>query len=242
MNVQEKEVMQESKEFMHVNAVTNAIDYLETAVSFLNRSDDFKWKWIGISVYHSLYSFCILALDKGNPDWVVKKKRGDKKSDKGRFCKRGQETHWSKSRVEPVFDSGPAYRIVWEPTDDVPPSFDTPPNDFAWLDCELIGFWTALARIQDERSMVSDVVSKSVVILDEDMRAIQWLALKVRNELIHFVPKFSGISIEGIQHGCSSILTVIESLVFDSNTLWMIEEDGRVRITKALNELRKKIV
>ena len=224
----------QSETFLSVNAVTNALDYLESAAHFLERRDDFKWKWIAISVYHALYSFCILALEKGNPEWTLSYGRND---DDGRYCKRGQETRWSKSKQN-RFGSGPAYRIEWEETDEEPSESKVEEDDLAWTRRKLIGFWTAIARIQDERSIVHDVVSKPVAVTDEDLRAIQWLALRVRNELIHFVPKFWDISIEGIQSGSSSALKVIESLVFESHTLYRIDEDGRCRIRKAIDSLR----
>lgn len=44
----------------------NAIDSLETACFLLNKKSNTKWKWISISIHHSLYSFCISYLHKGN--------------------------------------------------------------------------------------------------------------------------------------------------------------------------------
>ena len=229
--------MPESERFLNVDAVSNALDYLETATAFLERPDDFKWKWIGISVYHALYAFAVLALEKGNPDWVLKSFGRDRDNDDGKFCKRGQDTRWYKSQIE-LFGSGPAYRIVWAPTDNEPPHSPVSQDDIAWINGKLIGFWTAIARIQDERSVVSDILSKPVVISDNELRAIQWLTLEVRNEFIHFVPKFWGISIEGIQCGCLAALKVIDSLVFESNTIWMVDIDGQIRIRNNLDRLR----
>ena len=48
----------------------NAIDSLETACYLLNRKSNTKWKWISISIHHSLYSFCISYLHKGNYERV----------------------------------------------------------------------------------------------------------------------------------------------------------------------------
>ena len=80
--------------------------------------------------------------------------------------------------------------------------------------------------------------SMPVAINDEDLKAIQWLGIKVRNELIHFIPKHLGISIEGIQHGSLAALRAIESLVFKSNTIIDIRVDERDRIRKAIDRLR----
>jgi len=48
----------------------NAIDSLETALFLFNRNGNSKWKWIAISLQHSLYSFCISSLNKGNYERV----------------------------------------------------------------------------------------------------------------------------------------------------------------------------
>lgn len=48
----------------------NAIDSLETACFLLNRKSNTKWKWISISIHHSLYSFCISYLHKENYERV----------------------------------------------------------------------------------------------------------------------------------------------------------------------------
>lgn len=221
--------------YLNVNAKTNALDYLESAVQFLRRSDDFKWKWAAIAVHHALYSFCILALDRGNSAWVTGTGRSAA-DDKGRFCKRGDETRWSKSRIAQL-DDGPAYRIVWEETDEEPQIKETRPDDYAWMKGKLINIFTALARIQDER-MMTDFASRPITITDEEMRAIQWLALKVRNEVIHFVPKFWGIEIEGIRCGCMAAMTVIHRLLVESQRLWTLDEVERERTEVAITNLR----
>jgi hypothetical protein len=80
--------------------------------------------------------------------------------------------------------------------------------------------------------------SKPVTITDKDLQAIQWLVLRVRDELVNFVPKFLGIEIEGIRAGSFSSLKVIESLVFESGAVWHLDEDDKNRIKKAIDGLR----
>lgn len=230
-------VADQSADFLNIDARSNAIDSVITAASLLRRNDSFKWKWIAIAVHHALYSFSIAALESGNYEHVLSS-GGKRKEDEGCFSKRGRELRWSKSR-RVRFERSPAYRIVWEETVDNPPiSFDVRRAHLPNAKGKLIDFWTALARIQDERSLVHDVASKPVSISDEDLRAIVWLALRVRNELVHFVPKFWGIEIEGIRCGCMAALKTIEALVFESGTLWMIDDDERSRIKQAIAVLR----
>jgi len=207
---------------------------LETTVGFLQRGDPFKWKWVAIAIHHALYSFSIAALENANPAWVLSSgKKG--RDDEGKFSKRGSESRWSKSR-QVKFGRGPAYRIVWEETDEEPYiSYEVREPSLPTGKEQLIGFWTALARIQDERSIVHDVVSKPVPISDEDLKAIQWLALRARNEFIHFTPKFWSIEIEGIRSGCAAALRAIDALVFQSHALWRMKDDDRARVTLAIN-------
>ena len=80
--------------------------------------------------------------------------------------------------------------------------------------------------------------SHRVTINDEDLKAIEWLGLKVRNELVHFVPKLQGISIDGIKHGCLAALKAIESLVFESNNIVQFDDPERERIQGAVGRLR----
>ncbi len=223
-------------EFLNVDSRQNAIDSLETSVTFLRRDDDWRWKWLAIAVHHALYSFSVTALEDGNPMWVLT--GNSRKDDEGHFCKRGQESLWSKSKRIMV-GTGPAYRIAWDTTTETPPPVVRVEDDFAWTKMKLISLWTALARVQDGHWMGRTVDSKPVVITDESLKTIQWLAFRVRNELVHFVPKHLGIEIDGIRHGCLHSLAVIEALVFESNTLWCIGGSGQDRVKRAIAELRK---
>ncbi|HUI05990.1 MAG TPA: hypothetical protein VL486_03180 [Verrucomicrobiae bacterium] len=225
-----------SETFLRVNATTNAIDYLESAAHFLERKDDFKWKWIALATYHALYAFCVVALEHGDPDWVLSA-RG-KTDDEGGLWKSSGQKRWSKSKRRYLDANKAAYRIEWVETDEEPPEANVPDDPFAWTKGKLIGFWTALARIQDKFWMGRYVHSKPVTIADDELKVLQWLGLKVRNELIHFVPKHWSIGIRGIQCGCLAAVRIIEFLAFESNNIWLIDGDGRSRITQAIGSLR----
>jgi hypothetical protein len=47
------------RNILWIDEVENPIDSLETALQFLQREDNLKWKWIAIALHHSLYSFYI---------------------------------------------------------------------------------------------------------------------------------------------------------------------------------------
>ncbi|MCK9426910.1 MAG: hypothetical protein M0Q21_12805 [Ignavibacteriaceae bacterium] len=57
-------------DFAYFDHTENAIDSLETACFLLNRTGNTKWKWISITIHHSLYSFCVSYLHKGNYERV----------------------------------------------------------------------------------------------------------------------------------------------------------------------------
>lgn len=146
-------------EFLHVDSYQNAIDSLETSVTFLSRQDDWKWKWIAMAVHHALYSFCVIALEGGNPDSVLTD--DPRNDDEGSYWKRGNEARWSKSRRVPLGD-GPVYRIEWAETAEEPQPQARVEDDFAWTKKKLISLWTALARIQDSRWMGRSLATKSL--------------------------------------------------------------------------------
>jgi hypothetical protein len=138
------------KDIVWINEVENAIDSLETAVQFLSRRDNLKWKWVAIALHHSLYSFCIAALVCGNYTNVLEK---GKNEDDGRFHKIGDDLKWRKSKIVKR-NGGPEYTIQWEYTDEEPPPEKNPEqmgigNLLKDRKHKLIGFWTALARVQD---------------------------------------------------------------------------------------------
>jgi hypothetical protein len=229
---------EQTERFLEVNALTNAANYLESAAQFLQRDDDFKWKWVAIAIFHALYGFSIVALEDGYPERISVPL--GRKDDQDVFVKRLGSKVWSRPTKMYLTRNKAAYRIKWEMRSEEPAQSSTPDTDvqFIFAKRKLIGVWTALARIQDGVWMERLFNSHRVTINDEDLKAIEWLGLKVRNELVHFVPKLQGISVEGIWCGCLAALTVIESLVFESNTIWLIDEDGRDRTKKVIARLR----
>jgi len=226
-------------EFLNVNALSNAVDSLETAAQLIQRPDAFKWKWVAFAIHHALYSFAINALTKGNFEWVLSRGRSSD-DDKDCFWKRGEEVKWSRSKRQPFPGFRGAYRIVWGETDEEPPA-GQPSNESSLTllkNGKLIGFWTAFARILDERWMGGSVISRPVSVSDNEFRDIAWLTEKARNDLQHFVPKHWGIEIAGIVAGTSATVRVIEDLVFGTHTIWFRDEEQKTRIRSAIAQLR----
>jgi len=188
------EYNRESPNAICIDEKENAIDPLETALSFLSREDNLKWKWFTLALHHSLYSFCISALVHGNYEQVLSKGYNDDKDVSGKF---GNEKP-RKSRIVQFYIKKyrtPAYRIEWDEVE----SFPKPTKKIKSKKKKkekLISFWTALARVQDDYSWMKRFVhTKAVKISDEELKFICWLSEEVRNDLTHFIPKTYGIGI-----------------------------------------------
>ena len=132
----------EDADHFYLSQSENAIDSLETAVSFFDRTDNLKWKWIAIALHHSLYSFSIACLENGNYDNVISRGRNE---DDHIYSKMGNDPFWMKSTIERRTQSA-GYTIKWVQIDGEPPS--TTDTEYKSKRKELIGFWIALARVQ----------------------------------------------------------------------------------------------
>ena len=235
------EYNRESKSALYLDEKENAIDSLETALGFFTREDNLKWKWIAMSLHHSLYSFAISSLEHGNYKEVVSKGYND---DNNVYVQISNHTPM-KSRIVPFYmeqNKKPAYRIEWDVVDSIPEIKSKATKEKKKKD-KLITFWTALARIQDNYFWMRRFVhSKAVSIADEELIKICWLSEKVRNDLTHFVPKSYIIGIIDVAEAVKIILRIIDSLVFESNMiLFMDSGKSQQRIKDALAEIKLKL-
>jgi len=73
--------------YIYFDHTENALDSLETALVLLNRKSNSKWKWITICIHHSLYSFFISYLYKGNYEKVSSINKNTGKRELIRFDK-----------------------------------------------------------------------------------------------------------------------------------------------------------
>lgn len=189
-----------------LDELENALDSLRLCSEYIVNNNRFKWKWIAISLHHSLYSFCIACLTQGNFDNVI----ATANDDKNHFVIKGNEKYCKKSK-KIYIGNGPAYRIQWIPSNLTIDDILLIPSKKKKNIHKLIGFWTALARVQDsEHSMggfQTDVFP--LILSDDDIKKIVYLA-KIRNELAHFIPKTFGISINDIKESAKVYLNSIE--------------------------------
>lgn len=233
----------ESSTALYIDEKENAIDSLETALQFLERNDNLKWKWIAFALHHSLYSFCVAALNMSNSDIVTKKWGNDNNI---KISNLNSSTE-KKSKKVPFFIKNyetPAYRIEWENFSEIKKATTPKQNKKIKLEDYLIGFWTALARAQDQVFWMGRLsCSKAVPISDDELESIYWLAEAVRNDLTHFVPKGYAIDIMSIINSSQVILDKIEFLAFQSNSILFVDYDKSIaRIQTAITSLREKLI
>jgi hypothetical protein len=232
--------------YLSVTAIENAADSLETALHALKRSDDMKWKWVGFSLHHALYSFCIAALHHGNWEEVASSGRDDERV----HVMRGDGPWYACRRVR-VPETRHAYRLVWEPIDGEPPSLrdqSTEDRDAGderlkrFSKAKLIGFWTALARVQDGYHWMARYVdSTPLTLTDEQVRDIDWLTEQVRNRLMHFVPSLSLIEIEGVRETSLVALDAIDFLASKSGTILFGDLERRRNVQTVINSLKTEL-
>ncbi|MGO8945330.1 MAG: hypothetical protein ACLQJ7_16870 [Syntrophobacteraceae bacterium] len=218
--------------FAKISTVLNAVDSLETSASFLARQDEFKWKWIAIALHHALYMFCVAALHNGNSDNVT---TICSNPDANRWCI-GDDQKWKKSTTVKV-GFGPAYRIEWLPTEDSPPEYKAQKNKNKQP--KLVGFWTALARVQDQHYWMGRLtITKALELTDGEIDDIVFLSTALRNEFVHYIPKGYLVDIPSIIKVSKTSLRAIEFLALRSNAVWeCIEHNWRVRVQCAIKKV-----
>ena len=229
------EMNQDDNGFFFVDVIENAIDSLETACSFLNRIDNLKWKWVAIALHHALYNYCIANLVNGNPENVISQGRDE---DKKRFFRSNEESPWKKSGIVRRSNSG-GYNIVWDITEEMPPVLFSSSNS----NDQLIGFWSALARVQDaEYWMRRSVLMNALVLSEEEWQSIEWFSDHLRNGLVHFIPKSHAFSIEMTKLHCLNVLRVIDFLALEANGIVHPDIDTFInRSQKTLLVLKEKL-
>lgn len=73
-------LMIDSPKYVRFTEESNALDYLEKAVAFINtaRAKPVDWKWVILAIHGALYGFMICALKGTDPDNVCTKNKAGK--------------------------------------------------------------------------------------------------------------------------------------------------------------------
>lgn len=83
----------------------------------------------------------------------------------------------------------------------------------------LIGFYDALAMIQTECFMGRFVHSRWSLLPDADMRHLEWLHERIRNEYEHFIPKLYIAPSQDLLRAAHICLAGSDSMLFESNNV-----------------------
>jgi hypothetical protein len=131
----------------------------------------------------------------------------------------------------------PAYRIEWESLKNISENsgktkIKKKSKSFVASE-KLIGFWPALARVQDSYFWMGRLFGQQAVVLtDDELIKIFNLTEVIRNNLSHYIPKIFAFSVDDIIENSQPFLKAIEFLVFESFSIFprnMKQSQQRVR-------------
>ena len=227
---------------LEVTAQSNAIDSLETSLSFTDRSDAMRWKWGGFALHHALYSFSVAALVSGN--WKMVSSGG---GDDNHAYVQGASGPWYESYKVSVGSGKVPFRLAWKALPAEPPpsrsSRKRASKDVSWSDAKLINFWTALARVQDGHFWMNRAIStKPLVLTDDELIDLYWLTENVRNRLMHFVPGGFYIDVASVKETSLVALNAIRFLVIESNAVLFYDGLSKGNVERTLDQLESRLI
>jgi len=197
---------------LRITGIENAIDSLEKARMFAFSEDPFKWKWIALTLHDSLYTVA-LACIAFEPSFVVETNNGDK----GIVVSRnGRPDGWRKSTVEFINGEGEnegsrPYRIRWKKTEKINSKTKKKKRE------RVIGFWSAIARVQDDFYWMKYFCeTEALTLSDDELHELWYLQDSIRNNLIHCRPGFHEFDVERIRSSCLVAVGAISFLLDQS--------------------------
>jgi len=220
-------------DYFTLSTINNAIDSLETCRNFLLSESEFKWKWIGASLLHSLYMFCIDTLERGNYDNVL---TNNENEDNERYVLMGNDTRWKRSR-KVYRKNNNGYTIIWDYINDEPPLTKNEGSK-SEDNRRLISFWTALARVQDEEVDGPKYTFTDPFQLNEEQwKSLEWL-YNIVDKIIYFVPCNSSISEDIFKVNIQRIIPVLENIAYQSYNVHFGEEFTRDHIKMLIEDIK----
>ena len=92
---------------------------------------------------------------------------------------------------------------------------------------KLIGFDEALKRAQDPQWMTQTVLSKTLILTDDQRRSIMILKKRFRDNFEHFIPKSWSIEIHGFPQIAMDVLQVIKFLALETGNYVLFNQTHR---------------
>jgi hypothetical protein len=161
-----------------------------------------------------LYRSMIEAL-KGSANLAV---TGRPPKDRSYRYQKGRSSQpWYEIHEEAVTPCKKAWRFSTPATCKAPRLVEnnrqTEPGDY------LIGFYDALAMIQTDCFMGHFVHSRIVPVSDPEMRTLEWLHERIRNEYEHFVPKYYTAPVTELAAAAAVCVRLSKTLLFESGNV-----------------------
>lgn len=189
------------EEYIRLSTEKNLFENLKFIIFLFENNYEQKWFWSIIALDQAIYTFCIGVLLNGNPDNV--KMSGHDKDGKFIFG-RDSNDHF-KQKIHYVFNKKlPPYIISWEPTN------EEVKNSHGNM---LIGFWTAMARVQDFQFWRYIEPYRKVEFSIEEWKSLLEIHLNYRNDLVHFDPKLSSIPVTEVKKNLEIISLLLKKLI-----------------------------
>lgn len=215
-----------------IDSFINPVDDLETILFLYKRKSKLKWKDIIMHLHHALYMYSIAIIKGSNPDDVTNSGRDNYNNI---FFKKGND-RWKKSRIVRYKDT-PLFQFEWDYID-YEPKFDYAPLDENEnIRRNLIGFWTAIARIQDGEFYMGRLGAKPISLTDEEKDAIIKLN-NYRNKFEHFIPVTWGIEVSSLKKIGAIIINIIERISHNTEFQYFLSETLSEKNDNIINELK----
>ncbi len=95
---------------------------------------------------------------------------------------------------------------------------------------KLLDFDEVIERCKDKKFIMQGVITKPLVLNDNQKHAIEFMKNELRNPLEHFIPRLWSIEIHGLPEMAASYFEIIEFLAGESENLrWKDEEIARIK-------------
>jgi hypothetical protein len=194
-------------DYFEIDEIENLIDNLEMVAHFLAISIPYKWKWVTIALHQALYGALISTLQGSDPRQTVV----DRQKDSGKAIM----LHVNRIPIEVIAASfGKDEKTIRD-----------------WISNPyLISLDEALRRVRNKEYLPSLVNAQPLVTTAEEDEAIHKLTKEFRNEFEHFAPKGWIVFESLFPPIASSVLRVVNFLMFKSNCINLsIEQEKRLK-------------
>ncbi|WP_416731358.1 hypothetical protein [Fictibacillus sp. JL2B1089] len=198
---------------LRTNELENAIDYLEKVTYyFSNRSDDYWFKWLMISLHGALYGFGVCAIKGTSSERVIEIKLKQTKFElKKQEIAQLYQNEFDITLEDEVLEATARYNIG-----------------------QLLGIWEVIKYCESKAFMMQNNESKYLVLTPNQKRAIKKM-VDYRNDFAHFKPKSISVITQSEEWIIKEVVEVIEFLSLKSGNVFYPEVRVRRKVSGLIN-------